>query len=85
MNSWRELLSYSESLAVIGGLFVWLIRIEPRMANLEKEATDLKNQQKNQAEKHDALAVEIRSSLSDIKASQARIEGWISGREGKLQ
>lgn len=73
---------------LIMGVFagvLWIVSLKPRLETLEKTVEKLEEDQNKQVQNHDALALEIRTSLSDIKASQARVEGWISGREGKLQ
>lgn len=70
---------------LIMGVFaavIWLVSLKPRLDQLEKTVQKLEEEQAQQVKNHDALALEIRNSLSDIKASQARVEGWISGREG---
>ncbi len=74
------LLKNGETLAVISGFVVWLIRIEPRMKRMEDSISDLKGGQMNQKKEHDDLAKEIREALSAIRASQARVEGYIAAK-----
>jgi len=86
MDQLMELLKIGGGELIMGGfaLVMWIVTLKPRLEALEKEVEKLDKAQQSQGTAHDALALEIRTSLSDIRASQARIEGWISGREGNL-
>lgn len=80
MQDFLSLLKHGESAAVIGGLVIWLTRIEPRLKGLEKSVDHLGESQENQRKDHEDLSKEIRNALSDIRASQAKVEGYIAAK-----
>jgi len=80
MEGVLDLLRHGESVAVIGGLVVWLTRIEPRLKGLEKASDALNKGLEGQRKDHDDLSKEIRNALADIRASQAKVEGYIAAK-----
>jgi hypothetical protein len=71
----RPLIDFWPIILSMVGYIVWLVRLEGRISQVDKDVVGLDKHLSELAAKHDSLDSKVVEQLSDVRESLARIEG----------